>query len=211
MLASYPSITRRAAVKGIGAVAVATAAQVTRSFAACQHGTRVRRNINDPNFGATAAGAYREAVAKLKSLSPSNSRNWLNLSNIHNNYCPHGNWYFLPWHRAYLLAVEDICAEVIGDPMFALPYWDWSTFRQLPRAFVDDIVAGATNPLFHQARKMQKNDTLTTMLSPFNIDAEVIFGSKNISTILSQLFASFKPAKQDSLDARWQRERGRKT
>jgi tyrosinase len=213
-------VTRRTVMKRVGATIVGVAAvtqlSFATSFAACQHGMRTRRNINDAKFGKAAADSYREAVGKLKALGSSDSRNWLNLSDIHKNYCPHGNWYFLPWHRAYLLAIEDICAELVGDPMFALPYWDWSTFRQLPRSFVDDKTGGAANPLFHQARAMKKNDTLTSMLSPFGVDAEVIFGSKNIATILGQpsfqLFGTFKPTNQDSLDpTRWQRASGRKT
>ncbi|MCA9715824.1 MAG: tyrosinase family protein [Myxococcales bacterium] len=32
---------------------------------------------------------------------------------------------FLPWHRYLLLRLEADMAEAIGDPDFALPYWDW--------------------------------------------------------------------------------------
>lgn len=32
---------------------------------------------------------------------------------------------FLPWHRYLLLRVEADLAEVLGDPEFTLPYWDW--------------------------------------------------------------------------------------
>src|SRR5258708_38265892 len=84
------------------------------SHSACQRPMRVRHDINDVNFGAPAAEAYREAVGKLKALPSSDPRNWSQLANIHRDFCPHGNWYFLPWHRAYLLAFEDICAEAMG-------------------------------------------------------------------------------------------------
>ena len=33
---------------------------------------------------------------------------------------------FLAWHRYLLLRLEADMAEVIGDPGFALPYWDWT-------------------------------------------------------------------------------------
>jgi tyrosinase len=33
---------------------------------------------------------------------------------------------FLPWHRYLLLRLEADMAEAIGDPDFALPYWDWT-------------------------------------------------------------------------------------
>ena len=32
---------------------------------------------------------------------------------------------FLPWHRYILLRIEADLQEVLGDPDFALPYWDW--------------------------------------------------------------------------------------
>ena len=37
----------------------------------------------------------------------------------------HGGWFFFPWHRAYLYFHERILGSLIGDPTFALPYWDW--------------------------------------------------------------------------------------
>lgn len=32
---------------------------------------------------------------------------------------------FLPWHRYVLLRIEADMAELLGEPDFALPYWDW--------------------------------------------------------------------------------------
>ncbi len=32
---------------------------------------------------------------------------------------------FLPWHRYYLLRLEADMREILADPDFALPYWDW--------------------------------------------------------------------------------------
>ena len=43
--------------------------------------------------------------------------------------CQHGSWYFLPWHRGYVLALEaNIRAIVLaagGPSEWALPYWDY--------------------------------------------------------------------------------------
>jgi polyphenol oxidase len=53
----------------------------------------------------------------------------------------HWSWFFLPWHRAYLFFVErhlaNIIMTVFGDkPIkgseFALPYWDWLTWKAIP-------------------------------------------------------------------------------
>ncbi|XP_048583063.1 hemocyanin, beta-C chain unit D-like [Nematostella vectensis] len=44
---------------------------------------------------------------------------------------------FLPWHRLYLLEIENLLRRV--DPVVTLPYWDWSLFSGLPwkRGFND--------------------------------------------------------------------------
>lgn len=42
---------------------------------------------------------------------------------------------FLPWHRVMLLLFEENLRRVLGDPQFALPYWDWAADGDLtPRA-----------------------------------------------------------------------------
>lgn len=53
--------------------------------------------------------------------------------------CAHGNWFFLPWHRAYLLEFEAVARahiEALGGPhdTWALPYWNSSDYLTLPEA-----------------------------------------------------------------------------
>ena len=67
--------------------------------------------------------------------------------------CSHQNWYFLPWHRAYLLAFEDICRHLSGDSAFALPYWDWVKHPNLPPAVTDPA-----SPLFDITRELKPGD-----------------------------------------------------
>ena len=72
------------------------------------------------------------------------------------NQCQHGTWYFLPWHRGYVLAFEaNIRAEVIklkGPAGWALPYWNYfnSNEFKLPPAFAtaDWPDGKGNNPLF---------------------------------------------------------------
>src|SRR5439155_546107 len=119
MTQAHITLNRRTAIKKIGArligTAVITQFDCGRSLAACARPMRIRRNINDQRFGQVAADSYRNAVDKLKSLRSSDARDWLNMADVHKNFCPHGNWYFLPWHRAYLLALEDVCAALLGE------------------------------------------------------------------------------------------------
>ena len=39
--------------------------------------------------------------------------------------CPHGDLFFLPWHRLYMAQME----EELGEP---LPYWDWTEDPEIP-------------------------------------------------------------------------------
>ncbi len=66
------------------------------------------------------------------------------------NQCPHGNWWFLPWHRAYLHYFERILRWASGEPRLALPYWNYCdpAQRELPAAFREPTVKGEPNPLY---------------------------------------------------------------
>jgi tyrosinase len=74
--------------------------------------------------------------------------------------CQHQTWYFLPWHRGYLLALEaQIRAEVItlgGPATWALPYWNYfgpDPEANIPPAFTQQALPdGTPNPLFVTAR-----------------------------------------------------------
>lgn len=85
--------------------------------------------------GAGALDSYRKAIDAMKALAASDPRSWQAQAEIHNNHCPHGNAFFLPWHRAYLRYFEQVIQAMSEDSGFALPYWNWTTQRTLPPAF----------------------------------------------------------------------------
>lgn len=71
--------------------------------------------------------------------------------------CQHGSWYFLPWHRGYLLALEAVVRDAItqlGGPgaTWALPYWNYFKPNEgpLPPAFASPNWPDGSgdNPLF---------------------------------------------------------------
>lgn len=74
------------------------------------------------------------------------------------NQCQHQTWYFLPWHRGYVAALEALVRAAIvqlgGPGDWALPYWNYSDERQsrareLPPAFAQrQLPDGSDNPLF---------------------------------------------------------------
>lgn len=93
--------------------------------------------------------------------------------------CQHGSWYFLPWHRAYLLSFEEIVGAAVkalgGPDDWALPYWNYSSQSNpsalnVPPAFLARTMPdGSANPLFVAARsgRSMNRDTvrLDTQLS----------------------------------------------
>jgi tyrosinase len=70
--------------------------------------------------------------------------------------CQHGSWYFLPWHRGYLMALENVVRAAVvklgGPADWALPYWNYFQANQatLPPAFASpDWPDGkGDNPLY---------------------------------------------------------------
>jgi tyrosinase len=96
---------------------------------------RTRPDVSTLNPNGPELTAYRTAVQKMKQLPNNDPRNWTRQARIHNLRCPHDNWFFLPWHRAYLLNFEAICRELSGEPDFALPYWNWTINPGLPAPF----------------------------------------------------------------------------
>jgi tyrosinase len=108
----------------------------------------VRRDIQSLAPDDPVILAYKSAITQMKALPASDKRSWQNQALIHQNFCPHGNWLFLPWHRIYLLYFERICRKLSGMKDFALPYWNWSANPQVPAAFWGD----ASDPLFFTPR-----------------------------------------------------------
>lgn len=43
----------------------------------------------------------------------------------------HGGPIFLPWHRMYMIRLEQMCQQILGKPDFGLPYWDWAADGEL--------------------------------------------------------------------------------
>jgi len=124
--------------------------------------------------------AYERAVGLLRAADPpagrpTNPLGWSYLAAIHGRAragglpdtsdpfwctCQHGSWFFLPWHRMYLLAFELAVQDVLADPDWALPYWyaidpDDPATAVLPPAFRDRAVG---NDLFTRRRSAFMND-----------------------------------------------------
>lgn len=74
--------------------------------------------------------------------------------------CQHQTWYFVPWHRGYLMALEahirQAVKEMGGPETWALPYWNYfgpGNQYEIPPAFTQQTLPdGTPNPLYVKAR-----------------------------------------------------------
>jgi tyrosinase len=144
----------------------------------------VRKDVATLGISDPILVSYRTAVAAMKALPASDPRNWTNVANIHQNGCPHGNWFFLPWHRAYLYYFERLIRQFSGNNNFALPYWNWTVNPQIPAAFWQNDSLHDTN------RDITPTSTIdpefvgpTVMADIMNLSIFTTFGSGQASTL----------------------------
>ncbi|QJW98179.1 tyrosinase family protein [Frigoriglobus tundricola] len=117
---------------------------------------------------------FESAIIEMKNQK--NNLGYNQFANFHNTSCAHRNWFFFPWHRAYLYYFEVLCRKLTKES-FALPYWDWSTDRAVPQRFLDK-----KSPLYFEDRALKGKD--------FPTEADI--GSKAISDLLAtSSFRSF--------------------
>ena len=189
--------TRRDLLAASGAMAAFAAINsgFFRTASAYYQPVHIRRDVGAMQPDDPVLVTYRAAVEAMHALPTSDRRSWRGQAEIHLDFCPHGNWFFLPWHRAYLYYFEEICRELAGDDTFALPYWNWTIDPQLPATFW-----GATNPL--DPDRWNDPDNLVPPGPPWrgvgsNDSADATFvGATVIQDILDETdfeqFASFK-------------------
>jgi tyrosinase len=151
------------------------------------------RPISDPSswwFYAAIHGEYLLPKSIIPAPSPQEPDyrylNWVNIKYISQaaqisktpskkvtelfwDQCQHATWYFTPWHRGYLVALENILRAIIlklgGPADWALPYWNYlnqstsSAQANIPPAFtLPHLPDGSANPLFVSERYGLKVD-----------------------------------------------------
>ncbi|XP_060964353.1 polyphenol oxidase I, chloroplastic-like [Cannabis sativa] len=107
---------------------------------------------------------YKKALELMRALPEDDPRSFAQQAKIHCAYCNgaydqvgfpsqyiqvHNSWLFFPFHRWYLYFYEKILGNLINDPTFALPFWNWDhpSGYQMPSIFVDP-----TSSLYDQYR-----------------------------------------------------------
>jgi Common central domain of tyrosinase/Protein of unknown function (DUF_B2219) len=149
---------------------------------------RVRKNVT--LLTAQDIASLERGVAIMKQRPKEWPTSWAFQANMHGivpneerviyqgwGSCQHGNWWFLPWHRAYLYYFEQILREASGDPNLSLPYWDWTKAdqRSLPKPFLNP-----NSPLFEANRAPAMNEGAPLEESAVRWEealAEILFSS----------------------------------
>nr|BAM15847.1 hypothetical protein [Portulaca oleracea] len=129
---------------------------------------RVRRPAHLVAADKKYMAKFREAIARMRALPDDDPRSFNNQAQVHCAYCDgsfiqkghdkdqlrfqvHFSWLFLPFHRAYLYFFERICGKLIGDPTFAIPFWNYDhpDGMYMPTIYSE---GGVSNPLYNANR-----------------------------------------------------------
>ena len=134
------------------------------------------RQLSDPTSWWFYAAIHGEYINGAGAPPPSGDPNWAALPtppNVHTtplptpalirqywDQCQHSCWFFPPWHRGYVYAIENILRGIIktlgGPGDWALPYWNYfgpGNEYKIPPAFTqENLPDGTPNPLYVTAR-----------------------------------------------------------
>jgi tyrosinase len=140
------------------------------------------RKLADPTswrFFAAIHGLNKVLWTQYGYLSPTDQMPAQDQIDLFWDQCQHGTWYFLPWHRGYLLALEATIRDAVvglgGPSDWALPYWNYFAPKEnaLPPAFASNTWPGkGDNPLFVKQRWGPVGDgKVYVPLDQVNLDA----------------------------------------
>lgn len=156
--------TRRDILTGASCAALAAMGPLSLARGA----VNTRRNIVEVEKDPGALQALRDAIHVMRQKDGYGQRpsidGWFALATTHSQFCfgdsgeheIHYGWWFLPWHRAYLVHVERALQKAINEPALTLPYWDWVTTPMLPKSVseprYDRGKSSLINPLYDDQR-----------------------------------------------------------
>src|SRR5262245_4221770 len=101
-LRASSGLSRRDFLSATGA-AISAAVLPFRTAQAQGQGRAKYRRLNVSNPRATRVlDSYKKAIRAMLALPPTDPRNWYRNAFVHTLDCPHGNWWFLVWHRGYI-------------------------------------------------------------------------------------------------------------
>ncbi|XP_062162702.1 polyphenol oxidase, chloroplastic-like [Alnus glutinosa] len=159
---------------------------------------------------------YNKALQLMKALPDDGPRSFSQQASVHCAYCNgaydqvgypdleyqvHDSWLFFPFHRWYLYFYEKILGKLIGDPTFAMPYWNWDSpaGMQIPAMFVDstsqlyDVYRNANHlpPTLINLDYGGTDDSTTTPADQISSNLNVMYSQMVSSSKNAQLFHGF--------------------
>src|SRR2546428_72289 len=177
----HGTLTRR---HFLGPSAAALAASALPSVAPAQSARFRRFEISDPGMPPRVLDSYKKGIREMLNRPPADPRNWYRNAFIHVFDCPHQNWWFLAWHRAYIGWLEATIRAFSGDAEFALPYWDWTKTPRVPAAMFDDVLdpnnAGFI-PTF-DAFKAQFDAPVTALFATFSQAQQDVLAQRGLTS-----------------------------
>ena len=167
-----------------------------------------RRSLEGLAWKDPIVATYRDAVGIMKQMQEAQQFSWVNLAKIHGSdpdsyhFCPHGNWYFLPWHRAYTAMYEKIIRHLTKNDAFALPYWDWTANPLMPEVFLEPKTPdGKINWLYVSDPGWRRTWPPIQPMPAENVGPAVL---RNILAATEyEQFGTSRPQGQNSLDPSW--------
>lgn len=145
-------ISRREMLEAGAALALAATLPAAPAMAQARRWTRY--NVADP-AGSDMLKSYNNAVNAMLRLPADHPHNWYRIAFIHFLDCPHGNWWFFPWHRGFTGYVEQIVRKYSGNPDFAFPYWDWTKNPEVPAAMYNGALDPASPAFIHDPARFK--------------------------------------------------------
>lgn len=94
--------------------------------------------------------------------------------------CQHMTWYFLPWHRGFVSAFEQIVRDAVkqlgGPDDWTIPYWDYSDTdqaRELPRAFAKPTLPDGSPNFLHVPQRYGAAQ-FPNVQNPIKLDRRIV-------------------------------------
>ena len=192
-----------------GAIGVGVIASAMSGVSAlAQVAPPTRRSLAGLAWNDPIVATYRDAVGIMKQAPATDKFSWISLAQIHGtdpnhyHFCPHGDWYFLPWHRAYTAMYERVVRKLTGNKSFAMPYWDWTANPLMPEVFLSPKTPdGKTNWLFNSDQGFQRTWPPKTPMPDEIVGPAVLKRILNAPTY--EAFGTTRNPNQNNLDMKW--------
>jgi tyrosinase len=203
------ALTKRQVLLHGGVIGAGIVASNLTGMAALAAGTPpTRRTLQGLAWNDPIVATYRDAVGMMKAMKPTEQYSWVKLASIHGSdpntyhFCPHGNWYFLPWHRAYTVMYERIVRKLTKNDDFAMPFWDWTANPVMPEVFtMAKTPDGKPNPLYVSDAGWTRTWPAKKPMPAENVGPAVL--TKILAPTEYEDFGTSRPEGQDSLDPSW--------